>query len=176
MIQKIRRFVTGHDADGKSIVLFDDNAPNANAVKNYPGLGLTEIWVTDETPVDNSGDADRSLRPLQLHPTPVGTIFRVVEFPPDATSSARDVAGLFTEMRARNTSDTSRHALMHQTQTIDYLVLISGELRMLLDKGDEVTLRPGDCIVQRGTNHAWANRSDKPALLAAVLIGARKIS
>ena len=81
MLQKIRRFVTGHNAAGKAIVMIDDHAPNATEIKGWPGLGVTEVWVTDEMPVSNDGPKDRSLRPMRHDPTPSGTIFRVVEIP-----------------------------------------------------------------------------------------------
>jgi hypothetical protein len=83
MLQKIRRVVTGHNAAGKAVILFDDHAPNVNPLKGWPGAGVTEIWVTDEMPVSNLGSTDRSLRPMRHDPTPSGTIFRVVEIPPE---------------------------------------------------------------------------------------------
>ena len=82
-MQKIKRYVTGHDADGKAIVTHDDHAPNAVALQGWPGAGVTEIWVTGEMPVDNMGTEDQSLRPLQHDPVAGGTIFRVVEIPPE---------------------------------------------------------------------------------------------
>ena len=87
MLQKIRRFVTGHNAAGKAIVMIDDHAPNATEIKGWPGLGVTEVWVTDEMPVSNDGPKDRSLRPMRHDPTPSGTIFRVVEIPPESAST-----------------------------------------------------------------------------------------
>ena len=81
MLQKIRRIVTGHNAAGKATILFNDRAPNVTAIKGWPGLGVTEVWVTDEMPVSNDGAKDRSLRPMRHDPTPSGTIFRVVEIP-----------------------------------------------------------------------------------------------
>jgi mannose-6-phosphate isomerase-like protein (cupin superfamily) len=163
MVQKIRRFVTGHSAAGKAIVMIDDHAPNATEIKGWPGLGVTEIWVTDEMPVDNHGAKDRSLRPMRHDPTPSGTIFRVVEIPPESAGSKIDPAAAFGHLGSTN---------MHKTDSIDYLVVISGSMHMLMEEG-EVELHAGDCIVQRGTNHAWVNRSGKPCLLAAVLIDAK---
>ena len=150
MIQKIRRVVTGHNAAGKAVILFDDHAPNATPLKGWPGAGVTEVWVTDEMPVSNDGSKDRSLRPMRPDPPPSGTIIRVVEIPPES----------------------AKHPTMHKTDSIDYLVVISGSMHMLMEEG-EVELHAGDCIVQRGTNHAWVNRSGKPCLLAAVLIDAK---
>ena len=84
MLQKIRRVITGHNAAGKAVILFDDHAPNVNPLKGWPGAGVTEVWVTDEMPVSNLGSTDRSLRPMRHDPTPSGTIFRVVEIPPES--------------------------------------------------------------------------------------------
>src|ERR1700723_1521780 len=86
MVQKIRRFVTGHNAAGKAMVMIDDHAPNATEIKGWPGLGVTELWVTDEMPADTLGAKDRSLRPMRHDPTPSGTVFRVVEIPPEGAA------------------------------------------------------------------------------------------
>ena len=87
MLQKIRRVVTGHNAAGKAVILFNDHAPNVTPLKGWPGAGVTEIWVTDEMPVSNAGPQDRSLRPMRHDPTPSGTIFRVVEIPPETAGT-----------------------------------------------------------------------------------------
>jgi mannose-6-phosphate isomerase-like protein (cupin superfamily) len=174
MVQKIRRFVTGHNDNGKAIVMIDDHAPNMTEIKGWPGLGVTEIWVTDEMPVDNHGAKDRSLRPMRHDPTPSGTIFRVVEIPPEGAVKI-DPATAFGHLGSTHkpsASDSAKHPTMHKTDSIDYLVVISGSMHMLMEDG-EVELHAGDCIVQRGTNHAWVNRSGKPCLLAAVLIDAK---
>jgi naringenin degradation protein FdeH len=175
MVQKIRRFVTGHNAAGKAIVMIDDHAPNATEIKGWPGLGVTEVWVTDEMPIDNHGAKDRSLRPMRHDPTPSGTIFRVVEIPPESSSSKIDPSAAFGHLGSTHkpkAEDSAKHPTMHKTDSIDYLVVISGSMHMLMEEG-EVELHAGDCIVQRGTNHAWVNRSGKPCLLAAVLIDAK---
>jgi mannose-6-phosphate isomerase-like protein (cupin superfamily) len=176
MIQSIRRVVTGHDDDGRSIILFDDDAPNATELQAWPGTGVTEVWVTEEMPVDLDSRADRSLRPMQHDPVPSGTIFRVVEIPPEASRSAIDAERAFEELGSKNrppAEASAKHPSMHRTDSIDYLVVISGEMYMVMDEG-EVLLRQGDCIVQQGTYHAWSNRSDRPCLLAAVLVDAKR--
>ena len=173
MIQKIRRYVTGHKPDGTSIVMFDDHAPNATELKGWPGLGVTELWVTNESPIDNKGAEDRSLRPMRHDPTRHGTIFRVVEIPPEGSVEI-DSSSAFAELGSTNVpqaDDAKKHPSMHKTDSIDYLVVISGEMWMVMEEG-EVLLKAGDCIVQRGTKHAWKNVSGKPVLLAAVLIDA----
>jgi len=175
MLQKIRRFVTGHNAAGRATVTIDDHAPNATEIKGWPGLGVTELWVTDEMPVSNDGSKDRSLRPMRHDPTRSGTIFRVVEIPPESAGTKIDPDAAFGQLGSTNkpsATDSARHPTMHKTNSIDYLVVISGSMHMLMEEG-EVELHAGDCIVQRGTNHAWVNRSGKPCLLAAVLIDAK---
>lgn len=175
MLQKIHRVVTGHDAQGRATILLDDHAPNVTDLKGWPGAGVTELWVTNEMPVDNLGREDRSLRPLRHDPTPGGTIFRVVEIPPERAGAKIDTASTFGQLGSTHkprAEDIAKHPTMHKTDSIDYLVVISGEMWMVMEEG-EVLLRAGDCVVQRGTNHAWVNRGDKPCLLAAVLVDAK---
>src|ERR1700727_1070322 len=171
MVQKIRRIITGHNAAGKAAVLFNDEAPNATPLKGWPGAGVTEIWVTDEMPVSNDGSADRSLRPVRHRPTPSGTIFRVVEIPPETAGTKIDAGATFGQLGSTHqpsAADSAKHPTMHKTDSIDYLVVISGSMHMLMEEG-EVELHPGDCIVQRGTNHAWVEKwgraaPDRPAI------------
>jgi mannose-6-phosphate isomerase-like protein (cupin superfamily) len=173
MVQKIKRYVTGHTAAGAAIVMIDDHAPNITELKGWPGAGVTELWVTDETPVDNRGSEDRSLRPMRHDPTRGGTIFRVVEIPPEGSSTI-DTAATFEQLGSGNkprAEDSQKHPTMHKTNSIDYLVVMSGEMWMVMEEG-EVLLKAGDCIIQRGTNHAWKNRGDKPCLIAAILVDA----
>jgi mannose-6-phosphate isomerase-like protein (cupin superfamily) len=175
MLQKIRRVVTGHNAASRATILFNDHAPNVTPLKGWPGAGVTEIWVTGEMPVDNSGATDRSLRPLRHDPTPSGTIFRVVEIPPEGAGTKIDAASTFGQLGSTHkptSADSAKHPTMHKTDSIDYLVVISGSMTMVMEEG-EVELHAGDCVVQRGTNHAWVNRSGAPCLLAAVLIDAK---
>ena len=174
MLQKIRRVVTGCK-DGKATIMINDLAPNVTEVKGWKGLGITELWVTGEMPVDNAQwGIDQGARPMRHDPTANGTIFRVVEFPPEAAGEI-DTQAAFAHMGSRNkprAEDSAKHPSMHKTNSIDYLVVIAGEMWMVMEEG-EVLLRAGDCIVQRGTNHAWVNKSDKPCLLAAILIDSK---
>jgi mannose-6-phosphate isomerase-like protein (cupin superfamily) len=174
VLQKIRRIVTGHK-DGKATIMINDLAPNATEIKGWKGLGVTELWVTNEAPADNSQwGVDEGARPLRHDPVGNGTIFRVVEFPPEASGEI-DSDAAFAHLGSSNkpkAEDSAKHPSMHKTNSIDYLVVISGEMWMVMEEG-EVLLRQGDCIVQRGTNHAWVNKSDKPCLLAAILVDAR---
>ena len=175
MGQKIHRIVTGHDDKGKAIITINDLASNSTEIKGWPGLWVTELWTTNEMPVDNKGDEDQGARPMRHDPTPSGTIFRVVEFPPESKTQGIDAKAAFEHLGSHNrpsTEDSAKHPSMHKTKSIDYLVVIAGEMWMVMEEG-EVLLRPGDCIVQRGTNHAWVNKSDRPCLLAAILIDAQ---
>lgn len=173
MPQNIRRIVTGHDARGRSNITFEGDAPNYLESPAWPNSRVTEIWVTEEMPVDNTGVTDRGARPIRHDPSPGGTIFRVVEIPPEASSKI-DTAKAFADLGSTNVptaEDTARHPSMHATHSVDYLVVISGEMHMIMEDG-EVLLKAGDCIVQRGTKHAWSNRGTEPCLLAAVLVDA----
>lgn len=172
MIEKTRRVVTGFDADGKSIVAID--GPPGSVLG-----GLGEVWVTDGT-ADNSVKGDLAKRPVILEPPAGGSVCRFFVLPPeDKKLSAKQIeeqtAAGFKAMGGEHCRpDTSRGPGMHRTRTIDYVVLLDGEVTLILDKG-EVALKPFDVVVQRGTNHAWVNRGSKQALLVAVLIDAKPL-
>ena len=175
-MQNIRRIVTGHDAQSRSNITFNGDAANVLDSPAWPGSRVTELWVTEETPVDNTGLVDRGARPIRHDPTPGGTIFRVVEIPPESKSKI-DSAAAFADIgstRVPSAEDSAKHPSMHVTDTVDYLVVISGQMHMLMEDG-EVLLKAGDCIVQRGTKHAWANRSDAPCVMAAILVDAHAV-
>jgi mannose-6-phosphate isomerase-like protein (cupin superfamily) len=169
MAREPRRIITGHDAEGKSVIVIDG-----------PPTPFGAYWMTDTTPVDNTGFVDAGLQVRKLEPPPGGSIFRFAAIPPEDPKVSpeereRQTAKMFAQMEAAHCrSDTSRHPGMHKTRTIDYIVLLSGEVTLLLDKG-EVDLKPFDVVVQRGTNHAWVNKGKEPALLAAVLIDAKDV-
>jgi mannose-6-phosphate isomerase-like protein (cupin superfamily) len=172
-MRDIRRIVTGPDENGKSIITFAGVATNVLESAAWPGSRLTELWMTDEIPVDNSGVEDLGAQPIRHDPPPGGSVFRVVEIPPE-TQSRIDTAAAFAEIgstRLPTADDTAKHPSMHVTDSIDYLVVISGEMHMIMEEG-EILLQPGDCIVQRGTKHAWSNRGTEPCVMAAVLIDA----
>ena len=154
------------------MVLFDGAAPNAK-LRKATGLTSTLLWVTDESPADNSGSADRAEREIGVAPPPRGSIFRVVDFPPAAEVGAVDNAAMLREMGIAGGRAGARHATMHRTRSIDYAVVISGEIDMLLDDS-EVHLEAGDTLVQRGTNHAWVNRGKESCRIAFVLIDAEE--
>jgi hypothetical protein len=177
MMKELRRIVTGIDANGKSYV--DIDGPGAH-VMDEGGAGVAEFWVTDATPADNLTKGDSAKRPMRLEPPDGGSVFRFFALAPeDETLSARELeehaAALFAAIGGSHCRvDTSRHPSMHTTRTVDYIILLSGKVTLLLDKG-EVDLKPFDVVVQRGTNHGWVNRGTEPALLAAILIDAKAV-
>lgn len=172
---QVRRFVTGLNDHGHSNISIDDFATNILPINGWPGAFITDVWATEEMPVDNAGPRDRGARPIRHDPAPYGTIFRVVEIPPERDlQAAIDVDAAFAAMGSHNrpsAGDSSRHGSMHFTDSVDYLVVMSGEMHMLMEDG-EVLLPTGSVIVQRGTKHAWVNRSDKPCVIAAILVNA----
>jgi mannose-6-phosphate isomerase-like protein (cupin superfamily) len=172
MARPTRRVVTGHDASGRPVVLFDGAAPNAK-LRSATGLTSTLLWVTDGAPADNSGAKDGADRDIGVAPPPSGSIFRVVDFPPAAEAGAVDNAAMLREMGLAAGHADPRHATMHRTRSIDYAVVISGEIDMLLDD-TEVHLKAGDVLVQRGTSHSWVNRGKQNCRIAFVLIDAEE--
>jgi hypothetical protein len=172
MIEKTRRVVTGFDANGKSMV----------AIDGPPGAilgGIGEVWVTDGI-ADNSMKGDLGKRPVILEPPDGGSACRFFMLPPeDKTLTASQLeAGAAAGFKAMGGEhcrpDTTRGPGMHTTRTIDYIVLLEGEVTLILDQG-EVALKPFDVVVQRGTNHAWVNRGSKTALLVGVLVDAKPL-
>jgi mannose-6-phosphate isomerase-like protein (cupin superfamily) len=169
----MKRVVTGHSPDGHSKVLIEDR-PESAVLEKAGGLKLTELWATSETPACLSGDDDRAKRQRRIEPDAMGSVFRVIEYPPDRERlKSIDPEAHFASMGAQAAKkEKRRHPGMHRTQTIDYAIVLSGEIYAVLDEG-EVLLEAGDVLVQRGTNHAWSNRTDRPARIAFVLIDAR---
>ncbi len=166
MAREPRRVVTGHDTEGKSVVVIDG-----------PPTPFGALWFTQAAPADNTSVGDAAQLVRKLEPPRGGTIFRYAVIPPEDTSISaeereRSTARLFAQMDATHCrTDTARHPGMHKTRTVDYVILLAGEVTMLLDKG-EVELKPFDVVVQRGTSHAWINKGKEPAILAAVLVDA----
>ncbi len=148
MSLSIRRVVTGHDAQGKSIVEIDDVAKNI--VSRRPGHSSAVIWTTTQAPCENTEPGDQGLRDVAAC-AEAGAIFRVVEYGPGVSPR------------------------MHRTLTIDCAVVMSGEIFMALDDGEEVLLKAGDVLVQRGAAHDWINRGDAPCVIAFVLMAAKPV-
>lgn len=172
MEHAIRRIVTGHDDSGKAIIEMDGIAPNK---KIRPGAGFvsTLLWVTDETPARLDLRTDRADRTIGVPPPPNGSVLRIVDFPPvTAEAEAMSQADLLKSMGVDHHAtdgQAARHAYMHRTKSVDYALVLKGEIDMLLDDS-EVHLKEGDVLVQQGTNHAWVNRSSSVCRIAFVLI------
>lgn len=148
MAFRIRRIVTAHDPGGKAVVGTD------SFVESTPGkidknISAADIWWTRSVPADVAGH-DATREPSPGMPTPGGTILKVLELSPGTKP------------------------VMHKTETLDYVIVIEGEVVMLLEDGAEVRMRAGDLMVQRGTLHGWTNRSDKPCRIAFVLVDAKR--
>ena len=172
-----RRIVTGHDDDKMAIVLEDGPPPRVLEIGN--GIALFyEVWNTRESPV---GIDRRSSEPAEsgvtLAPPPGGTRIRIIDIAPEpdevAALSPEDAAATFAEFggadAATHGGSGSAHALMHRTETVDYGIVLEGEITLILDRGETVA-RAGDIVIQRGTNHAWANRSGRICRMAFILI------
>jgi mannose-6-phosphate isomerase-like protein (cupin superfamily) len=172
----MQRIVTGHDKDGKAIVAHEGNPPTVVELTHLPGTIFYELWSTSATPVPVDNGEDPTSGPLCLPPPKSGTRVRIVEIPPDTEEYLRDGASkmkdAFAEIgdaHASTVQEESPHPLMHRTESVDYGFVLEGEIVLVLDR-DERVLQQGDVVIQRGTNHAWANRSDKPCRMAFVLI------
>jgi hypothetical protein len=172
MASSSRRFVTGHDASGKSVFILDETTPVTHAVGSG-GTRVTDLWETRSTPVNNAGVADAADRPFHVPPPPNGSIFRIVEYPPDTERIAVLRANVAHDSTAGYTRDyaNARHPGFHKTSTIDYAIVLNGEIYALMDEGEEL-MHAGDVLIQRGTNHAWSNRTNETVRVAFVLIDA----
>jgi quercetin dioxygenase-like cupin family protein len=140
-----RRVVTGHDAGGRSVILSDGPAPKSLTI---PSAVFHEIWSTSDmpAPLRPQEPADPTTRPLRTPPDRNGTVIRIVDLQPRASSP------------------------MHRTESVDYGIVLEGEVQLVLDDGSETRLGPGDVVVQRGTDHAWENRTDSVTRIAFILI------
>jgi mannose-6-phosphate isomerase-like protein (cupin superfamily) len=172
----IHRVVTGHDAHGKAIITSNGPLPTVVEIAAIPGTVFHEVWETRATPALIDNGADPSTGPLTLPPPANGTRMRFVDVPPDTqeflahgAAKMKDAFSQVGDVNASTVQAHSPHPLMHRTESIDYGVVIEGEMTLMLDDS-EVLLKPGSVVVQRGTNHAWANRSGKPCRMLFILI------
>lgn len=173
---QIRRIVTGKDSSGKAVVQFDGAAANVQTREEL-GTTNTMLWVTDSIPPVIPSSADEGNRKVGVEPPPNGTIFRVIEYAPqkDIHSDYETKLRIMRRMGLAPEGPASEHPRdpgMHHTKSLDYVLILSGEIDMLLDDS-EVHLKAGDVVVQQGTNHAWVNRGDQPCKVAFILISAR---
>lgn len=178
MAAPFRRIVTGHDIAGNAIIQEDCPPPRIQRIGGEIGPMFYEVWNTQATPapIDRaSGEPPES--GIVLAPPKNGTRIRVLDIPPDDPSFAQmtpeQARAHFAEIGAADASSHtgkgSRHAHMHRTETIDYGIVVEGELVLIVDEGETV-VRAGDIVIQRGTNHGWANRSGKNCRIVFVLI------
>ena len=156
---RFRRVVTATDEDGKSYFLFDGPAPNVKEMTGMTGLYLTDLWETEGPKARNTGTKDAGDRTVRLEPPEGGTV----------------ASKAFDSIQAGHAPVAGHDdPMMHITDTVDYLIVLKGEIYAVMDKG-ETLLKAGDVMVQRGTNHSWHNRSDEPCLLAAILVSAEPV-
>lgn len=167
----VRRIVV-IDENDRSKVISDGPSPDVRTDPARPGFASTRIWVTDRTPARIEGVRESLHLPHTLEPPPAGSVFRVVTIPPDAAwqgrVGAKEVAAWFAAMGSPSASTYSPgapHPYMQKTRTLDFCLILEGEVTLVLDR-QEVHLKAGDTVVQRGTNHAWSNRSDRPCFIA----------
>jgi mannose-6-phosphate isomerase-like protein (cupin superfamily) len=173
MTNPVRRIVTGNDAEGRSSIVEDGLPPAVITVPERPGYVVSNVWTTAETPADiDRPDASTAHRGIL--PPGNGTILRVIEYPPEPETREEFEAMARATFRAlypdvAHNPDAATHAGMHTTETVDYAIILDGEITAVMDDGETV-MKAGDILIQRGTNHAWANRSGKPCRIAFVLI------
>ncbi|WP_439140881.1 cupin domain-containing protein [Planktotalea sp.] len=179
VLPNIRRVVTAHDAKGKAVVHSDGDLPHVTRPSGQPGLAFHEIWNTNAMPAPlHFTETEPTDRHRDTAPPANGTIIRIVDIPPegkggldfdkDATRKLFEAVGL-----GENAEHTvkGRHPLMHRTESVDYGIVLSGEIVLVLDE-EEIPLSVGSIVVQRGTIHAWANRSDEICRIAFILTDA----
>jgi quercetin dioxygenase-like cupin family protein len=167
----VRRVVIGHDADGRAIAQFDSVAvPKQRSAGSNAAVTL---WVTEEFPIDMSGTEDRGETPVAVPPPAHGTVFRIVDFPPTPkdghaipTDHHKILIGMGLDLA---TQGYARHRNTHRTRSIDYAIVLDGEIDMLMDD-TQIHLKAGDTLVQQATNHAWVNNGERPCRIAFVLI------
>ena len=178
MTKSVRRIVTGHNKEGKSVILMDGPAPNATSPPGVPQLVNTVLWITDSSPTSNHGNDDASPqgRQLGIEPPSRGSVFRIVDFPPDKVFEGVDVRKMMAQVGGEHVvaKGNPRHAMFHKTSTLDYAIVLESEVWAMLDEG-ETLMRAGDVLIQRGTNHSWSNRSDQNCRIAFILIDAEPV-
>lgn len=167
----VRRLITVDDANGRSRKIADGPSPDVRTDPARPGYSATRIWVTDRTPARIGSITETVNMPHTLEPPPGGSVCRVVTFPPERGApkvSASDVQAFFAAMGSPAASTGgagAKHPYMQKTRTLDFCLILEGEITLVLDT-QEVSLKAGDTVVQRGTNHAWSNRSGAPCTIA----------
>jgi mannose-6-phosphate isomerase-like protein (cupin superfamily) len=171
-MKPVRRIVTIDDEEGRGIALSDAPSPDVHIDPARPGYAATRIWVTDSTPARIKDVRETLHMSHTIEPPARGSVMRYLRIPPDSTWAGKvgsaEVAGYFQAMGSPGASTYSAqapHPYMQKTKTLDFCLVIEGEVTLVLDT-EEVHLQAGDTVVQRGTNHAWSNRSNQPCIIA----------
>jgi quercetin dioxygenase-like cupin family protein len=170
----VRRVVTTLDDKDKAVVLFDSDNPHCK-VRPGKNNAANLIWVTSGSPADMGGTLDRAAVEIGRSPPDGGSVFRIIDYPPVSPETEKlDVNAGRSELAhdASTKGLAPRHSFMHRTRTVDYVIVLQGEIDMLLDDS-EIHLKTGDILVQQGTNHAWVNRGTEVCRLAIVLLDAK---
>lgn len=167
-MKPVRRIVTGHDAQGRSIFYMDTpmadifGGGGMDGFRDQGSLGMVELWESG-LPADNSGNKDlRRAGEFALEPSKDKLMFRIAEFPPEPEGIAKPGKG------------ADSHPGFHKTETVDFIIVLEGEVYSMMETG-ETLLKAGDVLIQRGTNHAWSNRSGKVCKIAAVMLNAKPL-
>jgi hypothetical protein len=177
---QVRRVVTGHDVEGKSIVVSDEPAPRSHEFKHIPGMGTAIVWGAGAGEPIRYDGADPTGQLRSQVPDPGGSCFVIVRFPPDTvfTGAGFDPAAADAEQRVASPGLAELFEPdepgMHITPTVDYVTVLDGQIWLELDDGQLVGLRRGDTVVQNGTRHAWRNLGTEAATLAVVMVGAHR--
>jgi mannose-6-phosphate isomerase-like protein (cupin superfamily) len=174
----IRRIVTDDDEQGHSRIAEDAPATAIRTVSQRPGYRSVNIWRTDSAPAPISASDTIASHKGILPPKGGGTILRIIDFPPEPSDPEElkrvvhaTFGGIYQD--AQHDKREGKHPGMHRTETVDYAIILEGEIYAVMDEG-ETLMRAGDVLIQRGTNHAWANRSNSTARVAFILIDGRR--
>jgi len=172
-----RVVIAADDANGRSRIARDEPAHAVRTVAERPGYRVSNVWATFGAPAP-IGDPDRAKEIAGLMPPKHGTVLRVIDYPPeprDPVERKRMFDALFAKLfpHGAHRDPDAKHPGMHATDTIDYAIVLSGEIYAVMDEG-ETLLRAGDILIQRGTNHAWSNRSNDFCRIAFVLIDGKR--
>ena len=172
-LPSVRRIVTEKDLNGRSRIAEDAPATVIHLVPERPGFRVVNVWRTEESPARISAP-DTTVAQKGLVPPPGGTVLRIVDFPPEpqdpaALKASHDATFKGALNEAHRDHAAQKHPGMHETATLDYAIVLEGEVWSVMDEG-ETLLHAGDVLIQRGTNHCWANRSTRTARVAFILI------
>jgi mannose-6-phosphate isomerase-like protein (cupin superfamily) len=178
-----KRALTGRDDAGKSVFKSFDVTPKVVEIDSNPGLTFHEMYITEDVPRLTGLEPDPMLKGTKAFPGPGGTMFRLISYPPKRPEGYKPPPGVTFESALRELNDKvpgmgdvmERGAPgMHTTDTVDYCVVVRGEMTLELDDGQKVSLRQGDCVVQNGTRHRWRNPLPEPCLMAFISVGGKR--